>query len=100
MSILKLIGGVVLNGAIFGGLLLLPAASLSWWRAWVFLGAVFLGAVASTVTLFRVNQDLLEERFKPPVQKGQPLADKIVVVLPIAGFVGLTCLHSVGRVPI
>ena len=85
-----MIGGVVLNVATFGVLLYLPAGTLSWWRAWVFLGAVFVGAVASTVTLFRVNQDLLEERFKPPVQKGQPLADKIVVVLLIAGFVGLT----------
>jgi protein-S-isoprenylcysteine O-methyltransferase Ste14 len=90
MSIVKLIGGVVLNVAIFGGLLLVPAGTLSWWRAWVFLGVVFVGTVASTVTLFRVNKDLLEERFKPPVQKGQPLADKIVVVLLIAGFVSLT----------
>src|SRR6266542_7128803 len=44
---------------------------------------------ASTVVIFRVNKGLLEERFKPPVQKGQPLADKIVVVLLIAAFVSL-----------
>lgn len=31
---------------------------------------------------------MLEERFKPPIQKGQPLADKIVVVLLLAAFVG------------
>ena len=83
----KLIGGVVCNVAIFGGLLFLPAGTLHWWRAWVFLGVVFVGAVASTVSVFRASKDLLEERFKPPVQKGQPLADKIVVILLIAGFV-------------
>ncbi|HEY6287987.1 MAG TPA: isoprenylcysteine carboxylmethyltransferase family protein [Nitrospiraceae bacterium] len=89
MSIFKLIGGVVVNTAIFGGLLFLPAGTLDWWRAWVLFGVVFVGTVASTVSLFRVNKGLLEERFKPPIQKGQPLADKIVVVLLIAAFVGL-----------
>jgi protein-S-isoprenylcysteine O-methyltransferase Ste14 len=89
MSSFKLIGGVVFNVAIFGGLLFLPAGTLDWWRAWVFLGVVFVGAVASTVSVLRVNKDLIEERFKPPVQQGQPLADKIVVVLFLAVFVSV-----------
>jgi hypothetical protein len=89
MSIFKLSGGGVLNVAIFGGLLVLPAGTLDWWRAWVFLGVVFVGTVASTVSVFRVNKDLLEERFKPPLQQGQPLADKIVVVRLIAAFVSV-----------
>ncbi|HJZ93853.1 MAG TPA: isoprenylcysteine carboxylmethyltransferase family protein [Gemmataceae bacterium] len=89
MSIFKLTLGVLVNVAIFGVCLFLPAGTLDWWRAWVFLGVVFVGAVASTVTLYRVNPGLLEERFKPPVQKGQPLADKIVVVILLAAFVGL-----------
>jgi protein-S-isoprenylcysteine O-methyltransferase Ste14 len=89
MSRFKLIGGVVCNVAIFGGLLFLPAGTLDWWRAWVFLGVVFVGAVASTVSLFRSSKGLLVERFKLPIQEGQPLADKIVVVLLIAGFVGV-----------
>jgi protein-S-isoprenylcysteine O-methyltransferase Ste14 len=89
MSIVKLIAGVLFNVAIFGGLLFLPAGTVDWWRAWVFLGVVFVGTVVSTVSLFRVNKGLLEERFKPPIQKGQPLADKIVVVLLIGAFIGL-----------
>jgi protein-S-isoprenylcysteine O-methyltransferase Ste14 len=89
MSIFKLTLGVIVNVAIFGVCLFVPAGTLDWWRAWVFLGVVFIGAVASTVTLYRVNPGLLEERFKPPLQKGQPLADKIVVVLLLAAFVGL-----------
>jgi protein-S-isoprenylcysteine O-methyltransferase Ste14 len=89
MSRFKLIGGVVCNVAIFGGLLFLPAGTLDWWRAWVFLGVVFVGAVASTASLFRSSKDLLAERFKLPIQEGQPLGDKIVVVLLIAGFVGV-----------
>jgi len=89
MSKCKLIGGVLFNVAIFGGLLFLPAGTLDWWRAWVFVGVAFVATVASIVGVLRVNRDLLEERFKPPIQKGQPLADKIVVVLFITAFVGL-----------
>jgi protein-S-isoprenylcysteine O-methyltransferase Ste14 len=89
MFIFKLIVSVILNVAIFGGLLLWPAGTLQWWRAWVFLGVVFVGTVATMVGVFRSNEDLLNERFKPPIQQGQPLADKIVVLLFIATFVGL-----------
>jgi protein-S-isoprenylcysteine O-methyltransferase Ste14 len=89
MSISKLILGILSNIAIFGVLLFPPAGTLNWWRAWVFLGVVFVGAVASTVSLYRANKELLEERFKPPIQKGQPLADKIVLLLLIAGFLGV-----------
>jgi protein-S-isoprenylcysteine O-methyltransferase Ste14 len=89
MSILKLTVGVLSNVTIFGLLLLLPAGTLHWWRAWMFLGVVFVGAVASTVSLYRTSKELLEERFKPPVQKGQPFVDKIVVLLLIAGFLAV-----------
>jgi hypothetical protein len=89
MSIGTLILGVLFNVAPFGGLLVLPSGTLEWWRAWVFLGVVFVGTVASTLSVFRVHKDLLEERFKPPVQQGQPVADQIVVVLLIAAFVGV-----------
>jgi protein-S-isoprenylcysteine O-methyltransferase Ste14 len=89
MSISKLVIGVILNVAIFGSLLFLPAGTLDWWRAWVFLGMALVLAVMSTVSLYRANRELLEERFKPPIQKGQPFADKIIVLLVIAEFVGL-----------
>jgi len=80
---------VLSNVAIFGGLLFLPTRNLSWWRAWVFLGVVLVGAAASTVSVRLASRALLEERFKSPVQEGQPLADKIIVILLIATFVGV-----------
>src|SRR4030095_3038638 len=92
MSMFKLTLGVLVNVAIFGVFLFVPAGTLDWWRAWVFLGVVFIGAVASTAALFRVSEELLEERFKPPIQKGQPLADKIVLLLLLAEFLGLIAL--------
>jgi hypothetical protein len=88
MSIFKLILGVLCNVVIFAGLLFLPAGTLEWWRAWGFLGVVLVSTVAGTMSVLRANPALLDERFKPPIQKGQPRADQIVVLLLIAAFIG------------
>src|SRR5205807_3365125 len=88
MLIFKLIVGLVINMAIFGGLLFLPAGTWEWRRAWVFLGTVFVSYVAMAVYVFPGREDLLNERFKPPIQKGQPLADKVIVILFIVTFLG------------
>jgi protein-S-isoprenylcysteine O-methyltransferase Ste14 len=89
MVIFKLTVGPIFNMIIFGGLLFLPAGTLEWWRAWVFLGVVFSAYLMTMLSIFPGKEDLLNERFKPPIQKGQPLADKVVVVLLIATFLGL-----------
>jgi len=85
----KLIFGVVYNLIFFGALLFMPAGTFDWPRAWVFLGLVLIGTTATMVIVFPGREDLLNERFKPPVQKGQPLADKIIVLLLIAAFLGV-----------
>ena len=89
MLVLRSIVGIVLNVAIFGVTLFLPARTWDWWRAWVLLGLVFLGTAGSTISLARADRGLLEERLKPPLQKGQPVADKIVLILLLATFAGL-----------
>lgn len=88
MSFYKLFFGVLSNLVIFGGLLFVPAGTLNWWRAWVFVGAVFVCTVATLFSLYS-NQGLLEERFKSPIQKEQPLADKIILLLILAAFCGV-----------
>jgi protein-S-isoprenylcysteine O-methyltransferase Ste14 len=56
----------------------------------VFIGVmcVVLPVVAMAAGVFPINEDFLNERFKPPIQKGQPLADKIFVGLFLASFCG------------
>ena len=89
MLIFRLIAGLIINMAIFGTLLFLPAGTLEWWRAWVFLGVVFVCYVVMAISIFPGREDLLNERFKPPIQKGQPFADKIILILFIFAFLGL-----------
>jgi protein-S-isoprenylcysteine O-methyltransferase Ste14 len=89
MFMIKMILGIILNTVIFASLLFLPAGTWVWWRAWVFLGVVFVAGVASMVSLVPGHKDVLNERFKLPIQQGQPLADKFILLLFLATFVGV-----------
>jgi len=80
MFALKLIYAVVAQAALFGLLLFVPARTLVWPRAWVFIAGV-IGATAATMLYLRNSEALLNERLKGPVQRGQPLSDKIVTTV-------------------
>ncbi|MGA2409024.1 MAG: isoprenylcysteine carboxylmethyltransferase family protein [Candidatus Binataceae bacterium] len=82
----KAIIGVAFNAVIFGGLLFAPAGTLKWWRAWVFLGVVVTASIITMATVFQDSEELLNERFKPPIQSGQPLADRIILIAFVASF--------------
>src|SRR4051794_40729461 len=77
----RAITSISLNVAVFGGVLFLSAGTWRWWRAWVFLGVLTLATVVIMFTVFRQRQDLLRERFKGLFQKGQPWADRLVMLL-------------------
>lgn len=80
--------GALLQPALCALVLFYPPGDFAWWRAWVLVAIVFAAAVASMALLARANPDLLAARFAPPIQRGQPVADRIVVVLFLAAFAG------------
>ncbi len=88
----RLVLGALLQPAIFTVLLFGPAPTFVWWRAWVVIGVVAVASAVSLVALARDDPDLLDERFKPPLQRGQPLADRIVVLLFLASFLATILL--------
>jgi protein-S-isoprenylcysteine O-methyltransferase Ste14 len=59
-----------------GALLFLPAGTLRWPAAWLYLALTAVIGLAGGLWLARVDPALLEERMKPMMQKGQPAADK------------------------
>ena len=85
----KLIVRLVINMVLLPGLLFLLAGTWKWWRAWVFLGVFFAVAMVVMAIPFPGKQELFKERLKPVLQKGQPLADKVLVILLIASVCGL-----------
>lgn len=76
--------------AIYGGLLFLPAWTLRWPRGWWFMGLVLVADVVSIFAIFRGHEDVLDERLKPPIQKGQPPADKILTTTLLLAFAAAT----------
>jgi protein-S-isoprenylcysteine O-methyltransferase Ste14 len=88
MSIPKVFAGVAFNVAFYALLLFVPAGTLHWWRAWVFL-AVTVGVMAAAIfSILPDNADLFSQRAKGVIQKGQPLWDKVLVILLVVSYVG------------
>ena len=85
---IRLIGGVVYVVVLYGGALFLPAGTWHWPRAWTLLGLTTLSTAVSTAYLNASSPEIVEERWKPPIQKGQPLADKIIVTVFIFLYLG------------
>jgi len=80
----KQIAGIVFNTFFFAVTLFVPAGTIRWPRAWIFLGVVLVG---TAVTMFVLPEELLNERYKPPVQRGQPLFDQIGIFAFVGSFV-------------
>jgi protein-S-isoprenylcysteine O-methyltransferase Ste14 len=94
-----------LRASLFGALvmaalLFLPAGTLNYWQAWVFL-SVFVGASSAiTVDLAIKDPALLERRLKVGPKAETEQTQKFAVTLAIAGFVALLVVpaldHRVG----
>ena len=70
------------------GLLFIPAGTVGWLAGWVFV-AIFCGFNLLVVRMLARNDpELLEERMSFPVQRGQPLWDKVIMSMFELVFVG------------
>ena len=63
----------------FAAVLFVPAGTLHWPGAWVFLGFMVLTGLACGSWLAKNNPALLAERMRPPIQPDQPAADKVII---------------------
>src|SRR5512143_4165937 len=68
-------------------LLFVPAGTLRWPAAWVFLGTIAILGLAGGLWLAKTDPALLAERLRPTMQRDQPLADKKFVL--VFGFTAL-----------
>ena len=74
---------------LLGLLLFVPAGTTHWPRAWVLLGVLAVSRIAGLARLYRLSPALLAERAKGPLQRGQPLADKLLLPAFMASYAGL-----------
>jgi hypothetical protein len=88
MSIPKVIAGVFFNVAFYALLLFVPAGTLHWWRAWMFLAVTVAVMAAAIFSILPDNSGLFSERARGVIQKGQPLWDRVLVILLVVSYVG------------
>jgi len=79
---------------LYGAALFLPAGTWRWPRAWILLGLTALSTAISTAYLNATSPEIVKERWKPPIQKGQPLADKVLLILFILLYLGTMILTA------
>ena len=77
-----------------GALLFVPAGTLHWPAAWVFLGTMAILGISAGLWLARTDPALLAERMRPMMQSSQPLADKKFMLA--FGFVALIWFLAIG----
>jgi protein-S-isoprenylcysteine O-methyltransferase Ste14 len=77
----KLLRRTLISIAVMALLLFVPAGTIDWPSAWIFLGSQLVLSLAGGAWLAESNPELLEERLKPLFQPGQNTSDKIVLVL-------------------
>ncbi len=77
-----------------GALLFVPAGTLHWPAAWVFLATLAVIGLAGGWWLARTDPALFAERMRPPMRAEQPAADKRFVV--VFGLTALIWLIVIG----
>src|SRR6202790_2078457 len=76
--LMRLLIQVVLWQGVMAILLFVPAGTINWTGAWIFLIETFVVSVVFGRWLARHDPALLKERLHSPIQKGQSIQDKIV----------------------
>jgi protein-S-isoprenylcysteine O-methyltransferase Ste14 len=77
-----------------GALLFVPAGTLHWPAAWVFLGTIAILGISCGLWLAGTDPALLVERMHPMMQRDQPAADKKFMLA--FGFVALIWFLAIG----
>lgn len=82
---------------LFGAALLGPTGAWSWHRAWVLVGIHLVVHGGGAVRIVRANPSLPVERAKLPVQPGQPLLDKVLLLACMAAYAAELMLTGLDR---
>jgi protein-S-isoprenylcysteine O-methyltransferase Ste14 len=85
----KAFGGLLFLFLVMAALLFIPAGTLDYWQAWLFLAVYFALSFAITLYLMKHDPQLLARRMSGgPTAEKEP-AQKIIMVFASLGFIGL-----------
>lgn len=95
---LRLIVQTLVSYGVIGLVLFLASGTTDWWAAWILLAELTALSLAAGLWLLRHHPAIVRERMAAPVQKDQPGADKVLVIvllLVVLGFFVLVGLDAV-----
>lgn len=78
--ILNLLVQTIVWFGFMGAIIFVAAGTINYAGGWLYLGVMIAASVVFGADMMRVDPGLLRERLKPPVQKDQPLADKLILI--------------------
>ena len=78
--ILNLIVQTIVWFGFMGVIIFGAAGTMNYGGGWLYLGVMVALSIVFGVSGTRVDPGLLRERLKPPVQKDQPLGDKVILI--------------------
>ena len=80
------------------GLLFIPAGTIGWIAGWVFIALLCSVSLLTARILVRDDPELLRERMSSPVQRNQPLWDRVLLPVFLLLFVAWLILMSLDAV--
>jgi hypothetical protein len=78
--VLNLILQTIVWFGFMAAIIFVAAGTINYAGGWLYLGEMVALSVIFGTIMMRVDPGLLRERLKPPVQKDQPLADKLILI--------------------
>lgn len=82
---------------VLGLLLFVPAGTVDYWQAWVYLGIFVVSSSITTLDLLKRDPALLERRMRAGPGAEQRLAQKIIMVFTSLGFTALMIVPALDR---
>jgi protein-S-isoprenylcysteine O-methyltransferase Ste14 len=90
----KAFRGLVFLLLFIAALLFIPAGTLDFWQAWIFLALFFAPSLAVTLYLMKEDPKLLERRMRGGPRAEKEPAQKIIMSVAWVGFIGLVVVPA------
>jgi protein-S-isoprenylcysteine O-methyltransferase Ste14 len=97
MSRKALLVGIA-NLLVITGLLFIPAGTVSWIAGWVYVALLCGVSLLVVSMLARNDPELLKERMSSPIQRNQPLWDKVLLLVLLVLFIAWLILMPLDAV--
>ena len=94
---IRALAGLLFLILAMAALIFLPAVTLDYWQAWVFLTIYFLTSLAITLYLMKYDRALLERRMRAGPTAEKKTDQKIIMAFASVGFLGLLIVPALDR---